>query len=98
MAKQNVKKLYKVGNWKFKKDYRIKVSKNTHSIGYEIETIKLLDLKDLEHIQRDKYKILHIGAIQVAKPLTRLGLDKPICICLRDVRHNQFKYYLLGLM
>ena len=41
----------------------------------------------------------HIGAIQVAaKPLTRLGLDKPICICLCDARHNQFQDSLLGLM
>ena len=47
----------------------------------------------------EKFKILHIGAIQVAtKPLTRLGLDKPICICLRDARHNQFQDSLLGLM
>ena len=33
-----------------------------------------------------------------AKPLTRLGLDKPICICLRDARHNKFQYSILGLM
>ena len=83
----------------FRKDYKIKISENTHSIGSETETIKLLDLKDLEQIQREKFKILHIGAIQVAaKPLTRLGLDKPICICLRDARHNQFQDSLLGLM
>ena len=61
--------------------------------------MELLDLKDLEQLQREKYKILHIGAIQeAAKPLTRLGLDKPICICLRDARHNQFQDSLLGLM
>ena len=65
-------------------------------ISYSIE---LLYLKDLEQIQREKYKIIHIGAIQVAvKPLTRLGLYKPICICLRDARHNQFQDSLLGLV
>ena len=99
MPKQNIKELYKIGTFEFKKDYRIKISENAHSIGSETETIELLDLKDLEQIQKEKFKILHIGAIQVAvKPLTRLGLDKPICICLRDARHNQFQDALLGLM
>ena len=99
MAKQNIKELYKVGNWEFKRNYRIKISENTHSIGSETENIELLDLKYLEQIKKEKYKILHIGAIQVAaKPLTRLGLDKPICICLRNARHNQFKDSLLELM
>ena len=91
IPKQNIKELYKVGSFEFKRDYRIKISENTHSIGFETETIELLDPRDLEQLQREKFKILHIGAIQVAaKPLTRLGLHKPICICLRDARHNQF--------
>ena len=99
MPKQNIKELYKIGSFEFERDYRIKISENTHSIGSETETIELFDLRDLEQLQREKYKILHIGAIQVAaKPLTRLGLDKPICICLRDARHNQFQDSLLGLM
>ena len=99
MPKQNVKELYKIGTFEFEKDYRIKISENTNSLGSETETIELLDPKDLEQIQKEKFKILHIGAIQVAaKPLTRLGLDKPICICLRDARHNQFQDSLLGLM
>ena len=99
MPKQSIKELYQIGTFEFRKDYRIKISENTHSIGSETETIELLDPKDLEQIQREKFKILHIGAIQVAaKPLTRLGLDKLICICLRDARHNQFQDSLLGLM
>ena len=99
MSKQNIKELYKVENWEFKRDYRIKIYENTHSIRSETETIELLDLKDLEQIQREKYKILQIGVIQVpAKPLTRLGLDKPICIYLRDARYNQFQGFLIGLM
>ena len=65
MPKQNIKELYKVGNFEFKKDYRIKISENTNLIGSETETIELLDPKDLEQIQREKFKILHIGAIQV---------------------------------
>ena len=50
MPKENIKELYKVGNWEFKKDCRIKIFENTHSIGSETETIELLDLKDLEQI------------------------------------------------
>ena len=81
MPKQNIKELYKVGSFEFKRDYRIKISENTYSIGSETETIELLDPQDLEQLQREIFKILHIGAIQVEiKPLTRLGLDKPICI------------------
>ena len=60
MPKQNIKELYKIGTFEFKKDYRIKISENTHSIGSERETIELLDPKDLEQIQKDKFKILHI--------------------------------------
>ena len=47
MRNKNIKELYEVGSFEFKKDYRIKISKNTHSIGYEKETIELLDLRDL---------------------------------------------------
>ena len=32
------------------------------------------------------------------KPLTRLGLNKPICACLRDARHNNFDDSLLGVI
>ena len=35
MPKQNIKELYKVGTLEFKKDYIIKISENTHSIGSE---------------------------------------------------------------
>ena len=35
MPKQNIKELYKIGTFEFKKDYRIKISENTHSIGSE---------------------------------------------------------------
>ena len=35
MPKQNIKELYKVGSFEFKRDYRIEISKNTHSIGSE---------------------------------------------------------------
>ena len=53
------------------------MSENTHSIGSQTETIELLKPRDIEILKRENFKILHIGAIQVAiKPLTRLGLNK----------------------
>ena len=55
MPKQNIKELYKIETFEFRKDYRIKISKNTHSIGSETETIELLDLKDLEQIQKENF-------------------------------------------
>ena len=65
MPKQNIKELYKVGTFESKRDYRIKIFENTHSIGSKTKTIELLDPRDLEQLQREKFKILHIGAIQV---------------------------------
>ena len=54
MPKQKIKELYKVGNFEFKRDYRIKIFENTHSIGSEIDTIELLDPRDLEQLKREK--------------------------------------------
>ena len=33
-----------------------------------------------------------------ANPLRRLRLDKPICVCLRESRHNNFQNALLRVM
>ena len=35
MPKQNIKELYKIGSFEIKRDFRIKISENTHSIGSE---------------------------------------------------------------
>ena len=56
MPKQNIKELYKIGTFEFKKEYRIKISENTHSIGSKTETIELMDPKDLEQIQNPTYR------------------------------------------
>ena len=99
IPKQNIKDIYQIGTFKFRSTYKIKVSKNTHSTGSETETIELLNLRDIKQLRDQTYKILHIRAIQVAiKPLTWIGLNKPICVCLRDARHNNFDDSLLGVM
>lgn len=97
-SKEGYQRIYQIGSFKFRQNYLIKIFGNTHSIGSETETIELLNFKDLEYLQK-RYKILHIGAVQVAaKLLTRLGLDKPIYVYLRDAKHNNFQDLLLGVM
>ena len=99
MPRQEKHKIYQIGTFDFRATYKIKVSENTHSIGSETETIELLNPRDREILRKQNFKILHVGAIQVAiKPLTRLGLNKPICACLRDARHNNFDDSLLGVI
>ena len=99
MPRQNIKDIYQIGTFKFRSTYKIKVLENTHVIGSETETIELFNPKDFKTLREQFFKILHIGAIQVAiKPLTRIGLNKPICVCLRDARHNNFDDSLLGVM
>ena len=91
MLKHEKHKIYQIGSFNFRTTYKIKVSKNTYSIGSETEIIKLLKPRDREILKQENFKILHIGAIQVAiKPLIRLGLNKSVCVCLKDARHNNF--------
>ena len=99
LPRQNIKDIYQIGTFEWKSTYKIKVSANTHFIGLETKTIELLNLKDIDILRKQEFKILHIRAIQlVVKPLTRIGLNKPICVCLRDARYNNFDDSLLGVM
>jgi hypothetical protein len=42
---------------------------------------------------------LHIGYVQVAvKPLTRLGINASVLLCLRDARFMEFHTSILGMM
>ena len=77
MPRQEIKETYKIGTFEFMSNYLIKISKNTHSIGWETKTNELLNSKDLKPL-RKKFKALQIGAVQVAvEPLTRLGFRSP---------------------
>ena len=58
--------------------------------------IRLLDDKSIERHKRD-YNFIHFGMIQVAaKPLTRLGLNTFIVMCLRDNRHLDYRDSIIG--
>ena len=77
MPRQEIKEIYKIGTFEFMSNYLIKISENTHSIGWETKTNELWNSKDLKPL-RKKFKALHIGAVQFAvEPLTRLGFRSP---------------------
>lgn len=52
----------------------------------------------LFHLYR-LFRYIHIGLVQVGvNPLTRLGLNKPICLILRDTWHLNFEDSILGII
>ena len=58
--------------------------------------IRLLDNKSISRHNLD-YKFVHFGMIQVVtKPLTRLGLNTSIVMCLRDNRHLDYRDSIIG--
>jgi hypothetical protein len=45
------------------------------------------------------YKFLHVGSVQVVvKPLTRLGINASVLLCLRDARLANFRISILGMI
>jgi hypothetical protein len=59
----------------------------------------LFNKRFLEASKAKKYKFLHVGSVQVAvKPLTRLGIDASMLLCLRDARFLKFKTSILGMI
>ena len=58
--------------------------------------IRLLVSKSIERHKKD-YNLIHFGMIQVvAKPLTRVGLNTSIVMCLRDNRHLEYRDSIIG--
>ncbi|KAL6313144.1 hypothetical protein AAG906_026091 [Vitis piasezkii] len=51
----------------------------------------------IEKHKKNGYNFIHFGMIQVAaKPLTRLGLNTAIVMCLRDNRHLEYRDSIIG--
>ena len=60
-------------------------------------------IKDKTQLQRFLGSLNHVSNFYpnlrtTIKPLTKLGLNKPVCACLRDARHNNFDDSLLGII
>ncbi|WJZ90314.1 hypothetical protein VitviT2T_009466 [Vitis vinifera] len=67
------------------------------SLEQDDQVIRLLDNRSVEKHKKDGYNFIHFGMIQVAaKPLTRLGLNTSIVMCLRDNRHLEYRDSIIG--
>ena len=67
------------------------------SLEQDDQVIRLLDSKSVEKHKKDHYNFIHFGMIQAAtKPLTRLGLNTFIVMCLRDNRHLDYRDSIIG--
>ena len=83
--------IYKKWTLKFFTDYTIKTFEMSVSLEHDDQVIRLLDSKSIEKHKKD-YNFIHFGMIRVpAKPLTRLGLNTFIVMCLRDNRHLDYR-------
>ncbi|KAL6318639.1 hypothetical protein AAG906_000717 [Vitis piasezkii] len=89
--------IYKKGTFKFFTDYTIKTSEMSVSLEQDDQVIRLLDNISVEKHKKNGYNFIHFGMIQVAaKPLTRLGLNTAIVMCLRDNRHLEYRDSIIG--
>jgi hypothetical protein len=71
----------------------------TYAISGKNCTFQLFGKKFLDEAKSKRYNFLHIGSVQVAvKPLTRLGIDASVLLCLRDARFLHFKPSVLGMI
>ena len=94
MSKQEI---YKKGTFKFFTDYTIRTSEMSVNLEQDDQVIRLLDSKSIDKHKKDGYNFIHFGMIQVsAKPLTRLGLNTSIVMCLRDNRHLDYRDSIIG--
>ena len=92
-----IRTLYKQGTFDWFQSYSIKTTEKTIPLLRNQQEIKLFSSKAIQE-HRKNYKFLHIGLVQVAiKPMTRLGINAPICIVLRDARLTNFNQSLLAL-
>jgi hypothetical protein len=86
-------------NSTFKSEYAVKTVEKTFAISGKDCTFQLFDKKFVEASKAKKYRFLHIGSVQIAvKPLTRLGIDASVLLCLRDARFLNFRANTLGMI
>lgn len=87
IPQEKIEKIYKIGTFEFKTAYSIKTHEETHSIQNKFQEIPLLNKEAINDHLKAKYSHIHFCLIQVVvKPLSRLGIDSPIYIALRDKR------------
>ncbi|KAG6670599.1 hypothetical protein I3843_Q052600 [Carya illinoinensis] len=86
-------------NLSFNSEFKVKIVEQTCEVSNVQEKYHLFTKKSIQEFLSKGYKFLHIGSVQIAvKPLTRLGINASILLCLRDARHNQFETSILGMI
>jgi hypothetical protein len=83
----------------FRNESAIKTVEQTIPISNKNEDFELFNKRYVNNSLAEGFKFLHIGAVQVTvKPLTRLGIDASVLMCLRDARFNSFRTSILGMV
>jgi hypothetical protein len=83
----------------FRTEYAIKTVEQTIPISSRNEDFELFGKRFVNQSLAKGFKYLHVGAVQVAvKPLTQLGVDASILMCLRDARFIKFRTSILGMV
>ena len=91
-------KIYKRETFDFISQDSIKTVEQSIAIDNSEQTLRLLNLRDIER-HLSKYNYVHIGCIQIAfKPLTYKGLNASILAFIRDGRCLEFKSSLMGVI
>ena len=102
IPKLSPKDIYTDSSWlksSFRSEYSVKTVEQTFAIFGNNLTFQLFNKRFIENSKSKGYKFLHIGSIQVAvKPLTRLGINASILLCLRDARFLNFRISILGMI
>lgn len=97
IPKQKISNIYKIGSFDYFQGYSIKQTEKTLPLLQNNQNIQLFSQNVIRNHMRN-YKFLHIGLVQIAiKPLTRIGLDVPTLVILRDARHLNFQNSLLAM-
>jgi hypothetical protein len=83
----------------FKAEYSIKTVEQTFAISSNNSTFQLFNKRFVNASLAKDYKFMHVGSVQVAvKPLTRLGINAFVLLCLRDARFINFRTSILGMI
>jgi hypothetical protein len=83
--------------WRSK--YSIRTIEQTFDISGNISTFQFFNKRFIENSKAKDYKFLHVGSVQVTiKPLTRLGINAFVLLCLHDARFVNFRISILGMI
>jgi hypothetical protein len=83
----------------WKSEYSVRTIEQTFAISGNNSTFQLFNKRFVNDSKNKEYKFLHVGSVQVAvKPLTRLGINASVLLCLRDARFVNFKTSILGMI